>query len=260
MPKPPSKKSKQKAAAAAMAAAADSEVPETGVEGSEAPELEDAGGSLIPAAGAAKAPESDGATTIAAESVREDSATVSSSTTKDTALEAFLAESSGEDLHWRLMSEAMASMNITTSTYQSRVHPNSKDVHLSDVRLILKGKEIMTDAEITLNWGQRYGLIGPNGCGKSLLLSVIGRRLLPLPANLDVHLLMSEIEASDMTALEAVLTVDEERKKVEAAVEVRKYLQEGKAPLACAAAEFRRYSNFSPPYPRSCQIRLLRRC
>lgn len=118
-------------------------------------------------------------------------------------------------------------INITTSTYQSKVHPNSKDVSITNVSLILKGREIVIDGNITLNWGQRYGLLGangelrgshpcaaalldpshplPSGCGKSLLLSVIGRRLLPLPANLDVYLLMSEIEASDMTALEVRL-------------------------------------------------------
>ena len=60
-------------------------------------------------------------------------------------------------------SQAMDMINITTSTYQSKIHPNSKDVSLSNVSLILKGREIVIDGNITLNWGQRYGLLGANG-------------------------------------------------------------------------------------------------
>lgn len=49
---------------------------------------------------------------------------------------------------------------------------------------------------------RRYGLIGPNGCGKSCLLKALGARDLPIPEHIDVYLLDREIPASDMTALE----------------------------------------------------------
>jgi ATP-binding cassette subfamily F protein 2 len=61
----------------------------------------------------------------------------------------------------------------------------------------------------------RYGLIGPNGCGKSILMTLLGRRMLPLPANLDVYHLASEIEPSDMTAIETVMAVDAERARLQ---------------------------------------------
>ena len=50
---------------------------------------------------------------------------------------------------------------------------------------------------------RRYGLIGPNGCGKSCLLKALGARDVPIPDHIDVYLLDKEIAASDMTALQA---------------------------------------------------------
>jgi hypothetical protein len=49
---------------------------------------------------------------------------------------------------------------------------------------------------------RRYGLIGPNGCGKSCLLKALGARDLPIPEHIDVYLLDREIPGTDMTALE----------------------------------------------------------
>jgi len=117
------------------------------------------------------------------------------------------------------MSEAMSKINVTTSTYAHKLAPNARDVKIGHLTVILKGREMLVDADLALNFGCRYGLIGPNGCGKSILMTLLGRRMLPLPANLDVFHLMSEIEPSDMTALEAVVAVDTERTKLQEAVE-----------------------------------------
>jgi len=46
-------------------------------------------------------------------------------------------------------------------------------------------------------------------------MTAIANRLIPVPSWIDVFHLSSEIEASDMTALEAVLAVDEERQILE---------------------------------------------
>ena len=58
---------------------------------------------------------------------------------------------------------------------------------------------------------RRYGLLGPNGCGKSTLLKARVERDIPIPKHIDMYLLDKEIAASDLTALEAVATVDEEK-------------------------------------------------
>lgn len=67
---------------------------------------------------------------------------------------------------------------------------------------------------------RRYGLLGLNGCGKSTLLTAIGRREIPIPEHMDIFHLTREIEASDMSSLEAVINCDEERLQLEKEAEV----------------------------------------
>lgn len=67
---------------------------------------------------------------------------------------------------------------------------------------------------------RRYGLLGLNGCGKSTLLTAIGLRELPIPEHMDIYHLTREIEASDMSALQAVISCDEERLKLEKEAEI----------------------------------------
>ena len=60
-------------------------------------------------------------------------------------------------------------------------------------------------------YGRRYGLLGPNGQGKSTLLNVIACRELAIPPNIDVLYVEQEIEADESTAVEAVLKADTKR-------------------------------------------------
>jgi len=90
----------------------------------------------------------------------------------------------GEEHNHRLMNEAMAKINVTTSTYAHKIHMNARDINISHLTVILKGQEMLVDAEVKLSYGCRYGLIGPNGCGKSILMTLLGRRMLPLPKKL----------------------------------------------------------------------------
>ena len=87
-------------------------------------------------------------------------------------------------------------------------------------RLQHKGMVMLDGTEIILNHGQRYGLIGRNGCGKSTLMNALGARAVPIPDGIDVFHLKEEIEPSDtITALEAVMSVDVERENLEKEVE-----------------------------------------
>jgi ATP-binding cassette subfamily F protein 2 len=63
-------------------------------------------------------------------------------------------------------------------------------------------------------------LLGLNGCGKSTLLTAIGHREVPIPEHMDIYHLTREIDATEMTALEAVMNVDEERLKLEKEAEL----------------------------------------
>ena len=60
-------------------------------------------------------------------------------------------------------------------------------------------------------FGRRYGLIGPNGQGKSTLLKMIACRELAIPPNIDILYVEQEIEADESSAVEAVLSADTKR-------------------------------------------------
>ena len=51
-----------------------------------------------------------------------------------------------------------------------------------------KGKVLLEGTTLTITAGRRYGLVGPNGMGKSTLLRMIARRQVPVPETLDVLL------------------------------------------------------------------------
>nr|ALB78135.1 ATP-binding cassette transporter [Lilium regale] len=90
-------------------------------------------------------------------------------------------------------------------------HPMSRDIHIESLSVTFHGHDLIVDSELELNYGRRYGLLGLNGCGKSTLLTAIGHRELPIPDHMDIYHLSREIEASDMSSLEAVFNCDEER-------------------------------------------------
>uniref|UniRef100_A0A8C8J172 ATP-binding cassette sub-family F member 2 n=1 Tax=Oncorhynchus tshawytscha TaxID=74940 RepID=A0A8C8J172_ONCTS len=90
-------------------------------------------------------------------------------------------------------------------------HPNSTDVHVASLSLTFHGQELLQDTSLELNSGRRYGLIGLNGTGKSMLLSAIGHREIPIPEHIDIYHLTREMAPSDKTALQCVMEVDAER-------------------------------------------------
>ncbi|KAB2614652.1 ABC transporter F family member 1-like [Pyrus ussuriensis x Pyrus communis] len=98
-------------------------------------------------------------------------------------------------------------------------HPLSRDIRIESLSVTFHGHDLIVDSELELNYGRRYGLLGLNGCGKSTLLTAIGLRELPIPDHMDIYHLSREIEASDMSSLEAVISCDEERIRLEKEVE-----------------------------------------
>lgn len=125
-------------------------------------------------------------------------------------------------------------------------------LQIESLSVTFHGHDLIVDSELELNYGRllrltyllycshhvrnalcdssnsfikcylsrRYGLLGLNGCGKSTLLTAIGHRELPIPDHMDIFHLTREIEASDMSSLEAVISCDEERLRLEKEAEV----------------------------------------
>ncbi|KAF8654030.1 hypothetical protein HU200_062175 [Digitaria exilis] len=118
--------------------------------------------------------------------------------------------------------DAFAALKLSdrTCTGVLASHPLSRDIHIESLSLTFHGHDLIVDSELELNYGRRYGLLGLNGCGKSTLLTAIGCRELPIPQHMDIYHLTREIEASDMSALQAVVSCDEERVKLEKEAEI----------------------------------------
>ena len=118
--------------------------------------------------------------------------------------------------------EALAEQGTicTFATNKKGVDSRSRDINVTNFTLQHKGMVMLDGTEIVLNHGQRYGIIGRNGCGKSTIMNALGARAVPIPDGIDVFHLKEEVEASDtVTALEAVMSVDTERENLEKEVE-----------------------------------------
>ncbi|PPD91627.1 hypothetical protein GOBAR_DD11448 [Gossypium barbadense] len=87
---------------------------------------------------------------------------------------------------------------------------NAKDITIDNFSVSARGKELLKNASVKISHGKRYGLVGPNGMGKSTLLKLLAWRKIPVPKNIDVLLVEQEVVGDDRTALQAVVSANEE--------------------------------------------------
>jgi ATP-binding cassette, subfamily F, member 3 len=100
-------------------------------------------------------------------------------------------------------------------------------LHLNDVTLRVAGRPLLEGATLHVPAGQRFGLVGRNGTGKSTLLRLIAGEIEPdagsvrLQAGTRVGMVAQEAPGGDVTPLKAVLAADREREALlaEAAAE-----------------------------------------
>ena len=105
---------------------------------------------------------------------------------------------------------------ICTQASASAASQKNRDIHVENLSLMFHSAKLLDDTTLHLSYGQRYGLLGPNGCGKSTLLKALGNKLIEIPDHIDVYLVDREIEASEVTALDAVMNADDEKLAIEA--------------------------------------------
>ncbi|QLQ78422.1 hypothetical protein HG537_0A06690 [Torulaspora globosa] len=91
----------------------------------------------------------------------------------------------------------------------------SKDIHIDTFDLYVgDGQRILSDAQLTLSFGRRYGLVGQNGIGKSTLLRALARRELNVPKHISILHVEQELRGDENTALQSVLDADVWRKQL----------------------------------------------
>ncbi|XP_034380633.1 ATP-binding cassette sub-family F member 1 isoform X1 [Arvicanthis niloticus] len=88
---------------------------------------------------------------------------------------------------------------------------NASDIKLEKFSISAHGKELFVNADLYIVAGRRYGLVGPNGKGKTTLLKHIANRALSIPPNIDVLLCEQEVVADETPAVQAVLRADTKR-------------------------------------------------
>merc|ERR1719167_1371225 len=120
-----------------------------------------------------------------------------------------------EELCRKLEEEARLSAEARSCTGVLGIHPMARDIKIDNFSVTFYGSELLQDTKLELSVGNRYGLIGANGCGKSALLAVLGNREVPIQEHIDIYYLDREVPASEKTALQAVMEADQERIKLE---------------------------------------------
>ncbi|KAH9845542.1 putative ABC transporter ATP-binding protein [Teratosphaeria destructans] len=88
----------------------------------------------------------------------------------------------------------------------------SKDIKVDGIDISIGGKRILSDTNLTLAYGRRYGLVGQNGIGKSTLLRALSKREVAIPTHISILHVEQEISGDDTPALQAVLDADVWRK------------------------------------------------
>jgi len=127
---------------------------------------------------------------------------------------------SEEKLVHALEEEARNATEARACTGVLGIHPLARDIKIDNFSVTFYGAELLQDTKLELSVGNRYGLMGVNGCGKSTLMACLGNREVPIQDHIDIYYLAREIPGSEKTALEAVMEADEERVKLEALAEM----------------------------------------
>ncbi|GAB5359802.1 hypothetical protein AAMO2058_000573600 [Amorphochlora amoebiformis] len=112
----------------------------------------------------------------------------------------------------RAMEDSKEAVGCSYGTGQTVTpHPAAKSIQAKDITLTAGVKTLLRSASVNIvaAAGTRYGLVGPNGNGKTSLLNAIASRQLPTPEHLDIATLAQEVNAGDESALDAVIYADE---------------------------------------------------
>lgn len=88
------------------------------------------------------------------------------------------------------------------------------DLHLERFSISAGGQRLFDDATLRLNKGRHYGLLGPNGMGKTTLLKHLAARKLPVPEHWSITLVQQEAEATEVHVVDEVIASDRRRKQL----------------------------------------------
>lgn len=98
-----------------------------------------------------------------------------------------------------------------TGKKDAALQDNQLDIKIEKFSISARGKDLFVNADLHITHGRRYGLVGPNGHGKTTLLKHMASRALQIPANIDVLYCEQEVVADETKSIDAVLKADKKR-------------------------------------------------
>ncbi|KAF8602631.1 P-loop containing nucleoside triphosphate hydrolase protein [Ceratobasidium sp. AG-I] len=103
---------------------------------------------------------------------------------------------------------SMAKLRIATDRSAAGVlvsDVRGRDIKIDAYTLSFHGRLLFENAEIALNYGQRYGLMGENGSGKSTFLQSLADRDIDIPDHIDIYLVRGEADPSEVNAVDYII-------------------------------------------------------
>lgn len=91
---------------------------------------------------------------------------------------------------------------------KAKEYVNNKDISIDSFDIRYAKKELFIEAEVLLEYGERYGFVGRNGQGKTAMLRCIADGKLKIPGHISCMHVEQEVAADDRSALQVVLESD----------------------------------------------------
>ncbi|PVD21532.1 hypothetical protein C0Q70_17330 [Pomacea canaliculata] len=110
-----------------------------------------------------------------------------------------------------LEKEGQFSVSQAEKSSKAAVLENQLDIKVEQFSISARGKDLFVNASLQITHNRRYGLVGPNGHGKTTLLKHIANRALNIPPNIDCLYCEQEVVADETKSVDAVLKADTKR-------------------------------------------------
>ena len=90
-----------------------------------------------------------------------------------------------------------------------------KNISIEKFSISTEKKKLLENTDLKISFGLKYGLIAPNGKGKTTLLNHIINRIFPISEDLDMLIVEQEAEASDKSVFNMVLDANQRKRQLE---------------------------------------------
>ena len=90
-----------------------------------------------------------------------------------------------------------------------------KNISIEKFSISTEKKKLFENTDLKISFGLKYGLIAPNGKGKTTLLNHIINRIFPISQDLDMLIVEQEAEASDKSVFNMVLDANQRKRQLE---------------------------------------------